>query len=71
MITNPHLVEQYEREFAKNNPLTLEQKFAIYNGMYDEAKHFGHFTSMNEMENIEEKIALAKIMNTDVTKRTR
>jgi S-adenosylmethionine synthetase len=71
MLKNYHLVEQYEHEFAKNNPQSIEQKFALLDALYKEAKMFGHFSGNNIMHNIDEKITLAKILNTNVSSRTR
>ena len=71
MVTNYHLVEQYEREFAKQHPQSIEEKFAKLDALYEEAKMLGHFSGNNLLENVDETIALAKILNTNVSSGTR
>jgi hypothetical protein len=68
MITNYHLVEEFEREYRRNEHLTLEQKFAILDDLYELARQFGHFSDKNILDGIEHDIRLAQIMSDLATK---
>ncbi len=63
MIKNPEILEQIELEYAREHPLTLEQKFALMNAMYEHAKLFGHFKQEYTLEDLDTDIAVAKILN--------
>lgn len=63
MVRNPELLEQFEREYAANEVLTLEQKFAILNGMYELAKTLGVFPLKDPFDGVEDDIRLARILN--------
>jgi hypothetical protein len=51
--------------------LSLEQKFALLNAMFDEAKELGHFNPRGSLEGIDVDIALAKALNGIVSKPSR
>lgn len=67
MQKDPEAFEEFEREFVKQHPLTLEQKYALLDAMYDLAVQFGHFTENNILDGIEQDIALAKALNANVS----
>lgn len=56
------IVDRHERE----HPLTISQKFKILDGLFEEAKHLGHFDPRSISEGIEEDIKIARIMNENV-----
>jgi hypothetical protein len=63
MVTNPHLLDAFEREITRTNSLTLNQRFRILDGMYELARTFGHFSHDRVLEGIEHDIEMAKILN--------
>lgn len=66
MIRDYSKVEAIISEDDRKHPLTLAQKYTLLNGMYKEAQRLGHFSAQDITEGLEEKIILARIMNTDV-----
>ena len=66
MIINPELVRQAETEFLRNEELSIEQRFAILEGLYQIAVSAGHFRPEQILDGIENDIALARALNTDV-----
>ncbi len=63
MVTNPHILEAFERDLQRTQNLTLEEKYALLDGMYELAVRLGHFTSDRALEGIENTIQLAKALN--------
>jgi hypothetical protein len=66
MIKNPHTLEQFELEYERENPLSLEQRLDLFGWMYDLARDFGHFDPERNEDDDEDAIALAKILNEQV-----
>jgi len=66
MITNPELVRQFEDEYLRKEELTAQQRFAILEGVYRLAVKAGHFRPEQILDGIENDIALAKALNSDV-----
>ena len=66
MITNPELVSQSELEYLRNEELTVQQRFAILEGLYQLAVKAGHFRPGQILDGIENDIALARALNSDV-----
>jgi len=66
MITNPEIVRQAEMEYLRNEKLSVQQRFAILEGLYQLAVKAGHFRPEQILDGIENDIALAKALNTDV-----
>jgi hypothetical protein len=66
MIKNHDEVRRMEEQFLREENLSVEQRFAILEGLYRLAKRFGHFKQEDIMEGIENDIWLAKAMNADV-----
>ncbi len=60
MIKNYKLFEKFEKEFKKKEKLTIEEKYEIYNAMYEEAVELGIFPLKNPLEGIEVDIKIAK-----------
>jgi len=66
MITNPRLLEHFNASFLVAHPLTIEQKFAILQGLYDQAVAFGHFTEKDLHEGLENDVQLSRSSKTHV-----
>ena len=66
MITNPEELEKFEADYLRRENLTLEQRFAILDGLYEMARLFGHFSVEGVLDGIEDDIELAKSLNTNV-----
>jgi hypothetical protein len=67
MINNYDIVRKFEEEFLLQEALSLEQRFAILQGLYELAVQFGHFRNQNILDGIEHDIALAKALNENVS----
>ena len=70
MITEPHILEEFERDLQRNERLTLKEKFALLQGMYELAVNLGHFKRENALEGIEQHIQLASHLNSLVPEST-
>jgi len=66
MIKNPKEVERARWNYRRENPLTIEQKFAIMNAMYEEAKKLGWLNKKPRQERKKHKIEMARILNSGV-----
>lgn len=67
MIKNPKEFEQLVSEHDRHYPLTLEQKLAILEGLYDEARALGHFSPESVSTDLEAEVRTAKILNVHVS----
>lgn len=54
---------EWENEILKANDLDTEQKFKLLEGMLEEAKALGAFSSENALDGIEVSIRIAKAVN--------
>lgn len=70
MITEPHILEEFERDLQRKDRLTLKEKFALLQGMYELAVKLGHFNSEKALEGIEDDIQLASRLNSIVPEST-
>jgi hypothetical protein len=66
VIKNPDEVRRFEEQYLREENLSVQQRFAILDGLYELAVLFGHFKQEDIMEGIENDIWLAKALNTDV-----
>jgi len=64
MITNPQILEAFEREVQRSENLTFAQKLALLESMYELARRFGHFRSDRILDRIDHKIRVARAINT-------
>jgi len=71
MVMNPQMLEAFERDLQRTQNLTLEQKYALLDGMYDLAARLGHFTPERALEGIDGTIQLAKALNSLVSRTPR
>jgi hypothetical protein len=62
MVKNAHLLEELDREIAQQHPLTIEQKYAILNAMYDYARKVGAFPPKDPLEGLEVDLRLAELL---------
>ena len=68
IITNPHILEAFERNLQQTQNLTLREKFALLDGMYELAVHLGHFTPERALDGIDDTIRLAKALDSVASK---
>ena len=66
MIRNPDEVERARRRRERENPLTLQQKYALLNAMYEEVKQLGRLRSGNGQERMKHKLAMARVLNAEI-----
>ena len=67
VITNPHILEAFERDFQRSEALSLNEKYAQLDGMYELAFRFGHFSRERALEGLDETIQFAKALNSLVS----
>ena len=63
MIKNYKKFEKFENDLISREKLSIEQNFFIMDEMYKEAACLGIFPLKNPLEDIEDDIRLAKILN--------
>lgn len=63
MIKNYEKFKKFENDFISKEKLSIEQSFCIMDEMYKEAAYFGIFPLKSPLEDIEDDIRLAKILN--------
>jgi hypothetical protein len=63
MITNSDILVKFESDQLRDEMLTLPEKFAILNGMFELAVSLRRFPPTDILEGIEHSIHLAKILN--------
>ena len=63
MIKNYKKFDRFENDLISRERLSIEQNFFIMDEMYEEAAYFGIFPLKNPLEDIEDDIRLAKILN--------
>lgn len=66
MIINPNELVKVIDRHEQEHPLTIDQRFKILDGLYEEAKNLGHFDPQSISEGIEDDIRIARIMNENV-----
>lgn len=70
MITNSDIVMKFEQEQLKAEDLSLSEKFAILNGMYELAVSLHRFPPTDILEGIGDSIRLSTILNSNVPTNT-
>lgn len=63
MIRNERLFREWEDRWLAGDKLSLERKFRLLDGMYDEARALGIFPAKDPLEGLDFKIKLAREMN--------
>ena len=66
MIKNLADVERAKRKHEREHPLTQEQRYALLNAMYEEAKQLGRLKSRSTQDRIKHKCAIARILNANI-----
>lgn len=66
MVKNPEILEQAELEYEREYPLTLEQKFALFEEMYQHAAKLGGTYFSRTEEHLENIILLVKALHGDI-----
>ena len=62
MITNPKIVEAFERNLAANEYITYLQALAIFDMLYHEAVSLGAINHNNIMDGIENTIRISNFI---------
>ncbi len=62
MVQNPEILEQAELKYEREHPLTLEQRFELFEHMYQLAVELGGFGVKKREEATEEIVSLAKAL---------
>jgi hypothetical protein len=63
MIKNGELLRQFENEFIRESSLSYEQASCILDAMWQEGVYFGVLPPKDQLEGIEVKIRMAKVIN--------
>lgn len=63
MIKNPEQLKRIEDELASREHLTLEQRFALLDGLYEEARLLGRFNESDMLDGVEDDFRLAFLLN--------
>jgi|GEM_PF-2559202 hypothetical protein len=66
MIKNPKEVERARWNYRRENPLSIEQRVALMNAMYEEAKKLGRLEKKPRQDRKKHKIEMARILNSGV-----
>ena len=62
MITNPKIVEAFERNLAANEYITYPQALAIFDMLHQEAVSLGVFSHNNIMDGIDNTIRISNFI---------
>jgi hypothetical protein len=60
MITNPDTVARFERLMQRTKPLTLAERFSLFEGMYELAAKLDGFRPTNRDEHLVDTIQLVR-----------
>jgi len=60
MITNPDTVARFERLMQQAKPMTLAERFALLEGMYELAAHLDGFRPAKRDEHLGDTIQLVR-----------
>ncbi|MBI5217011.1 MAG: hypothetical protein HY960_14750 [Ignavibacteriae bacterium] len=66
MIRNPEEVERMRRRQEREHPLTIEQKYALLDSMYEEVKSLGKLKTNNGEDDLSHLIAIARKLNVGI-----
>lgn len=71
MVKNPEILEQAELEYEREHPLTLEQKFAMFEDMYQHAVKLGGNHFKRTEEDFENILSLVKALHGNISTASR
>jgi len=63
MITDIEYWNRWEQDYQRQQPVNIEQNFALMEGMYQEALHLGSFQLVDPLAGLEPIIRYAKAIN--------
>ena len=66
MIKNPRLLQQVELKYEREHPLTLKQKFELFEQMYRLAVELGGVQSNTHEESLEEIVSMVKALHGNI-----
>jgi hypothetical protein len=67
MVKDAEYVVRQKRKWLMEHPLSLEEKFAILNALYEEARLLGHFTQHDLPLGLENVVRLAARLSANVS----
>ena len=67
MINDAEYVDRQKQTWLMGHPLSLEEKFAILNALYEEARLFGHFRQDDLLLGLDDDVRLAAMLNANVS----
>jgi hypothetical protein len=65
MVKNPIELENLEKEFQRQQKLTLPERFRIFESLYTHARLLDHFTDKNKLDGLDETVELVRKLHTD------
>jgi hypothetical protein len=71
MIKDSEYFEREKRAWLGAQNLSLEQKFEIQDGLFQEARMFGHFGNRDILDGIDHVVHLAAMLNANVSNPSR
>lgn len=71
MVKNPEILEKVELEYEREHPLTLEQKIALFEEMYQHAVKLGGANLSGTEEHLEDILSLAKALHGNISTASR
>lgn len=63
MITNPKLLQEFEREQVRKEKVDRVRNFRMLEAMYQEAVELGIFPLKDPLDGLETDIKIAKVVN--------
>ena len=67
MIKDAAFLEKEKRAWLAATHLSLERKFEILDGLFEEARLFGHFGKADALDGIDHVVYLAAMLNANVS----
>ncbi len=67
MVKDAAYLEQEKRAWLADQHLSLDRKIEILDGLFEEARCFGHFTKSDLLDGIDHVVYLAAMLNANVS----
>jgi hypothetical protein len=68
MIKNRKLFEKFDNEYWSGRKYTLKEKFAIYDGLYEQARRMGVFPLKDPLSGLDGCLNMSEVLNYKVKK---
>ncbi len=63
MIRNPHVLREFEEEYARSEPVDYWRNLRIFEALYQEARALGVLPPADPLEGLEDTIAWVRKLN--------